>query len=180
MPIKKSFASCKCTFATVNTLFFSVRKLAQATVVSLLFLYACGNSEEPAVPTASAPANSDEIIRFPVSGDGVVDTADLPRISFSESLYDYGTVDEGAIVSHRFSFTNTGNSPLIITSATSTCGCTVPEYPEGPIAPGDTSSVKVVFNTDNKSGPQKKPVTLVANTYPNRTVIELVGVVDKK
>jgi len=141
----------------------------------------CGGSNEPTVPTASvAEAQGDGIIRFPVSGDGSADTMNLPKIRFSESLFDFGRVDEGAIVTHRFSFQNVGKEPLIISRGSSTCGCTVPEFPKTPIAPGDTSSVKVVFNTDNKSGPQKKPVTLTANTYPSQTTIGLVGIVDKR
>ena len=140
----------------------------------------CGASNEPKVPTASAADQyGDGIIRFPVSGDGTSDTANLPKIRFSESLYNFGRVDEGAIVTHRFTFQNVGNEPLIIQSGTSTCGCTVPEFPKTPIPPGDTSSVKVVFNTDNKSGEQKKPVTLTANTYPSQTTISLEGIVDK-
>ena len=141
----------------------------------------CGGRNEPTVPTSTvADVQGGGIIKFPVSGDGTADTINLPKIRFSESMFDFGTVDEGAIVTHRFAFKNVGKEPLIISRGSSTCGCTVPEFPRTPIAPGDTSSVKVVFNTDNKSGPQKKPVTLTANTYPSQTTIGLVGIVDKR
>jgi len=165
----------------VNDLLFSGRKLAFLFYVSLGLLISCSNSNDPKVPTATlADARGGGIIKFPVSGNGTADTMNLPKIRFSESMYDFGIVDEGAIVTHRFSFQNVGKEPLIISRGSSTCGCTVPEFPRTPIAPGDTSSVKVVFNTENKSGPQKKPVTLTANTYPNQTTIRLVGVVDKR
>jgi hypothetical protein len=164
----------------VNDFNFSSGKLGFLSYVIIIFLMSCGASNEPTVPTASvADLSSDGIIRFPVSGDGTADTANLPKFRFSESSFNFGTVDEGAIVSHRFSFQNVGKEPLIIQRGTSTCGCTVPEFPKSPIAPGDTSSVKVVFNTDNKSGEQKKPVTLTANTYPSQTVLSLEGIVDK-
>ena len=141
----------------------------------------CGASNEPTVPTATtADLPDDGIIRFPVSGDGSADTTNLPKIRFSESVFNFGRVDEGAIVTHRFTFQNVGKEPLIIKHGSSTCGCTVPEFPKTPIAPGDTSSVKVVFDTENKAGPQKKPVTLTANTYPSQTKISLEGIVDNR
>jgi len=156
-------------------------KLGFLVYVGVFFLIGCGTATEPTVPTATvSDAQGGGIIKFPVSGDGTMDTMNLPKIRFSESRFDFGTVDEGAIVTHRFSFQNVGKEPLIISKGASTCGCTVPEFPRTPIAPGDTSSVKVVFNTDNKSGPQKKPVTLTANTYPSQTTIGLVGIVDKR
>ncbi|MFK8056682.1 MAG: DUF1573 domain-containing protein [Saprospiraceae bacterium] len=165
----------------MNKFNFSGGKLGFLFYVSLFLLAACGASNEPTVPSSTiAEAQGGGIIKFPVSGDGTVDTMDLPKIRFSESSFNFGAVDEGAIVSHRFSFKNTGKQPLVITRGSSTCGCTVPEFPRTPIAPGDTSSVKVVFNTDNKSGPQKKPVTLTANTYPSQTTISLIGIVDKR
>ena len=46
------------------------------------------------------------------------------------------------------------------------CGCTVPSYPETPIAPGDSAEMKVVFNSTGKSGPTTKSVTIVANPEP--------------
>lgn len=160
---------------------FSSGKLAFLFYLSTILFVSCGSSDEPTVPTATiADAQGAGVIKFPVSGDGTVDTVNLPKISFSESLFNFGTVDEGAIVTHRFNFKNTGKEPLLIARGSSTCGCTVPEFPKTPIAPGDTASVKVVFNTDNKSGPQKKPVTLTANTYPSQTTIGLVGIVNKR
>ena len=123
-------------------------------------------------------AAGEGVIKFPVRDDGSVDRGSVAEISFEEPAYDFGYVDAGAIVTHRFAFRNTGAQPLTITRAVSTCGCTVPEYPEGPIAVGDTASVLVRFDTEAKSGPQDKAVTLTANTYPNETVVRLVGTVD--
>lgn len=117
------------------------------------------------------------IIRHPVAGDGTVDTTAVAALAFGESLHDFGEVTEGDLVRYRFPFRNDGSEPLVITHARSTCGCTVPEYPEVPVAPGDTGSVLVVFDTEGKLGPQRKPVTLTANTYPNETTVGLQGTV---
>jgi len=68
----------------------------------------------------------------------------------------------------------------LITRAKSTCGCTVPEWPEEPIAPGEEGVISVRFDTKNKSGKQGKPITIIANTYPKDTYLQLLGTVTPK
>lgn len=102
----------------------------------------------------------------------------MPVLRFDESTHAFGAVDAGAVVEHRFRFRNAGGQPLQITNASSTCGCTVPVWPREAIAPGDTASIYVRFDTDGKAGPQDKAVTLTANTFPNTTEVHLVGTVD--
>ena len=150
-------------------------------VALALALAACGGAgsagDEPGVPSATR-AGGQGIIRVPSQADGSLDTAGMARMRFGESRYEFGSVDAGAIVEHRFAFRNTGAEPLRITNASSSCGCTVPVWPREPIAPGDTSSIYVRFDTDGKAGPQTKVVRLVANTFPNATEVALVGTVD--
>lgn len=93
----------------------------------------------------------------------------LPKFSFEESTHDFGTITEGDIVEHTFMFTNTGDAPLIIQSASASCGCTVPKYPRTPVAPGETGEIQVKFNSANKPGIQNKTVSLTANTDPTIT-----------
>lgn len=89
---------------------------------------------------------------------------------YGESTFNYGTVNEGEVVDYVFKIKNTGNEPLVIKSAKSTCGCTVPKKPEHPIAPGEVADISVKFNTTGKGkrdgGVQKntKVVTVTANT----------------
>ncbi len=90
----------------------------------------------------------------------------LPSMVFTEESFDFGTINEGDVVDHVFTFTNTGDAPLIISSATATCGCTVPDWPREPIAVGAEGQIKVQFNSRNKPGIQNKTVTITANTYP--------------
>ncbi|NAS29778.1 DUF1573 domain-containing protein [Flavobacteriaceae bacterium R38] len=85
-------------------------------------------------------------------------------MSFESTEYDFGTINQGTQVEKIFKFTNTGDAPLIITNATSTCGCTVPEYPKNkPIAPGESGELLVKYNG---SGINQitKTVTVSANT----------------
>ena len=71
----------------------------------------------------------------------------LPVMTFDKTTHDFGTIKEGEAQQTVFTFTNTGSAPLIITNATSSCGCTVPDYPKNtPIAPGDSGQLTVNFN----------------------------------
>ncbi len=104
----------------------------------------------------------------------VTPAGDAPVISFKETEHDFGTIKDGEVVNHTFTFTNTGKSPLIIESATSTCGCTVPEVPKEPIAPGAEGSIKVEFNSSGKGGQQAmKTITVKANTQPVETMVNI-------
>ena len=128
-------------------------------------------------PAAELGPNA-ALIRNPVdAGTGEVDTANVAAITFGETTYEFGEVDAGAVVKHDFPFVNTGDVPLLITNARSTCGCTVPAYPEEPVAPGESGVISVAFDTKNKYGRQRKPVTIIANTYPAMTTIYVDGTV---
>jgi hypothetical protein len=136
---------------------------------------------------ASAPENDIDdadlgpvasMIRNPVNAETQeVDTSKVARLDFEDTVFEFGEVDQGTVVKHDFPFTNTGSVPLLITKARSTCGCTVPSYPEEPLAPGETGIISVAFDTKRKYGRQRKPVTIIANTYPAMTTIYVDGTV---
>jgi hypothetical protein len=84
------------------------------------------------------------------------------QISFDKEIHDYGTIDQGGNGECAFTFTNTGNEPLIITKAKGSCGCTVPDWPKEPIAPGAKGTIKVKYDT-NRVGPINKTVTVESN-----------------
>lgn len=158
---------------------FVLRFLALALVLTPLL--SCDTAPATA-PEFTEPENlgpNASIIRSPVDGNAAgVDTASVANMQFTGgNEYRFGEVDEGEVVRHDFEFTNTGSKPLLITNARSTCGCTVPDYPEAPIAPGDKGVITVAFDTKNKYGRQRKPVTITANTYPATTVIYVDGTV---
>lgn len=128
------------------------------------------------IKTAGPIAHSD-IIRNPVTADGPTDTINVAKLTFTESRFNFGEVQEGDLVKHTFTFTNTGKQPLVISNARSTCGCTVPTWPKEPIAPGESGEISVEFNTKGKHNAQSKPVTITANTYPANSVVYLEGYV---
>lgn len=100
---------------------------------------------------------------------------EAPVMSFEATEYDFGSVNEGEIVDYTFRFTNTGKQPLIISKATATCGCTVPEWPKQPIAVGGSGEIKVKFNSKNRKNLQTKYVNINANTVPPVTRLKITG-----
>ncbi|MES2418735.1 MAG: DUF1573 domain-containing protein [Bacteroidota bacterium] len=109
-----------------------------------------------------------------------VSVKDAPVIKFEKELYDFGVITEGEKVHYDFKFKNTGKTPLIITDASATCGCTKPEYPTKPVKPGEEGVIKVVFNSLGKAGIQDKVVTLTSNANPTSTNVHIVGEVREK
>lgn len=108
-------------------------------------------------------------------------SAKMPRITFAEKgIHDFGTLTEGDTVEHNFAFTNTGEFPLIINNITASCGCTTPDWPREPVAPGSTSSVRVRFNSRGKMGEQNKTITIFANTEPAMTDLQFKALVKPK
>ncbi|MEL6141886.1 MAG: DUF1573 domain-containing protein [Bacteroidota bacterium] len=107
-----------------------------------------------------------------------VPTGPLTSMEFAESNFDFGTITEGDVVTHTFSFTNTGEEPLIISDAKGSCGCTVPSKPTAPIAPGEAGEITVQFNSKGKKGPRNQKVTVTANTNPAQTFISMTGTVE--
>ena len=100
-------------------------------------------------------------------------------MEFETPTFDFGTVQSGDVVENIFTFKNTGNQMLVIKNAKGSCGCTIPEWPKAPIAPGETGSIKVVFNTKGKSGKQSKRVTITANIEKQQTYLTVKGEVEK-
>ena len=78
-----------------------------------------------------------------------------------------------------FKFTNTGEAPLVIVNAKSSCGCTVPTYPKTPVAPGDSAEMLVKFNGSGKNQ-VSKTVTVTANTETGKETIKIKAFVNPK
>lgn len=95
--------------------------------------------------------------------------ASAQTIAFDNTTIDYGKITKGADGEREFKFKNTGKAPLIITEAKGSCGCTVPSYPKEPIMPGQTSAIKVKYDTQ-RVGQFTKYVTLTTNDPANAEV----------
>lgn len=118
--------------------------------------------------TAATPSNSNvsSVVQEAATGP-------FPAFEFQVEEHDFGAIKEGDVVNHVFQFTNNGEAPLIISSATASCGCTVPQWPKEPVAVGGTGEIHVSFNSKNKPGIQNKTITITANTNPKTTRLKI-------
>lgn len=102
-----------------------------------------------------------------------VPTGPPTTIKFAKMEHDFGKMKQEEKKTYVFEFTNTGKNPLIITDAQGSCGCTVPEYPKEPVAPGKKGKITVEYSSGQQSGLQTKTVTITANTEPPQTLLTI-------
>lgn len=94
-----------------------------------------------------------------------------PAIKFEEATFEFGTIKQGDVVSHEFKFKNEGKGDLVIRKTKASCGCTAVNPPSTVIKPGETSSIKVSFNSAGKSGTQNKTITVTTNDPKNYSML---------
>lgn len=100
-----------------------------------------------------------------------------PSIQIDSDTYDFGTIDFKGEGTCTFTVTNTGTEPLIISKCKESCGCTTPKCDNNPIMPGETSAVKVKYDT-SRVGPFNKSVTVTSNAVNEPVkVIHIKGTV---
>ena len=163
-----------------------MKKLTFVLSLSLLvtLFYACANeggaSEgEAAITNTVTPTPAPNPAAMPTPpATPPAPTGPSTTMTFDQTEFNFGKVDEGEVVAHTFKFTNTGKEPLIISNAKGSCGCTVPQWPREPIPVGESNSITVEFNSKGKKGPRNQKVTITANTNPPQTFVALVGEVN--
>jgi hypothetical protein len=94
--------------------------------------------------------------------------------NFEKEVIDYGTIEKNADGNRVFIFTNTGGSPLIISNAKGSCGCTVPTWPKEPIMPGEKGEIGVKYAT-GRVGRFSKTITLTSNASETKKIIRIKG-----
>jgi hypothetical protein len=97
--------------------------------------------------------------------NAIEDSANYTSLQWIDPIdQELGKVQEGQVVEISWKFKNTGNKPLVITSVSASCGCTVADKPEQPIAPGKEGTIKAKFDSKGRSGMEHKNVYVMANT----------------
>ena len=134
----------------------------------LLLMLACGFTAVQA--QTETPAAATEEVAAPTDG---------PVMTFEALEVDYGTIEQDSDPFRVFKFKNTGNGPLLITNARGSCGCTVPSYSKAPVAPGETSEIKVRYDT-HRIGQFRKRVTLTTNVEGDPIILTIKGKVEPK
>ena len=141
-----------------HTLFYSLAILAAAS---------CGND----APKSITP----DMVKNDATADESAREEKRPVMEFDSLVKDFGTITQGEKVTKKYTFTNTGNAELIITSAKGSCGCTVPSYPRKPISPGESGEITVRFDSQGKNGKQHKKIHIVGNSTPPNNTLAIKG-----
>ncbi len=127
-----------------------MKKILISLVSILIIFSACQNT--------SNEANTSDTEKVTTNIDG------SPEFKFEKIEYDFKKLIQGEKASYTFKFENIGDANLIIEDIRTSCGCTVPEYTEKPIAPNKSGDIKITFNTTGKLGKQHKTITILSNT----------------
>ena len=98
------------------------------------------------------------------------------EFKFEQETIDYGKIIKGSEGERTFVFTNIGDTPLMIQSIKSSCGCTVPKKPEAPIMPGEKGEIKVSYDT-KRIGGFSKQITILSNATTARKIVKIKGLV---
>lgn len=85
------------------------------------------------------------------------------EFKFEKETHDFGSIPFNKPASYEFSFSNTGDAPIIITEVAPSCGCSVADFSKTPVKPGDSGKIKVTYNAATK-GPFTKSFTVKSNT----------------
>lgn len=137
----------------------------------LLLVLACGF-------TAVAQAQTETATTSTPAATATTPTAG-PVMVFEALEIDYGTIEQDADPFRVFKFKNKGKEPLLITNARGSCGCTVPSYSKAPVPAGETSEIKVRYDT-HRLGEFRKRVTLTTNAGEEPIVLTIKGKVEPK
>lgn len=112
-----------------------------------------------------------------VKSEGALDS-NSPVFQFEVDVMDYGKILQNADGVRKFKFKNVGKSDLLITSISSSCGCTVPSYPKEAIKPGGTGEIEIAYNTAILGG-FNKMITVFSNASEPQKILRLKGIVSK-
>jgi hypothetical protein len=120
-----------------------------------------------------------DVIMNPNTASGQADPDALPVIAFETDFHDFGKLMSGEKVTFSFKFENKGKGLLLISKVSTSCGCTVSDYPKEPIKPGEKSTVDVSFDSEGRMGLQNKTITVFSNTQPPTNLLRIqASVVD--
>jgi hypothetical protein len=134
---------------------------------------------------SDAPKNPDALPAETASNPYTVDgknenLGDMGRLVFTDTLHDFGVLTEGETVQYEFEYTNVGKKDVVIAQCSSSCGCTIPEYKNDPIKPGEKGTLNVKFNSTGKDGDIHKIVNIVTTGSPSNLMIAIQAKVNKK
>lgn len=114
-------------------------------------------------------------------GSNEVEIGNKTTMEVTPAVFDAGEVIKGETITAKFTVKNTGDFPLVLGEVKGSCSCTVAEYPDDPIPPGETGEILAHVNTNETGvGTVNKGVNIVANTEESvKTVVIRASVMRK-
>jgi len=120
------------------------------TLASFVLFSACTQEKAADTSTAAVTAPTNASTPAPVNAAPVTPPATAPAVAVSwegnGDLYDFGQIPQGVPTTHRFEFTNNGDTPLTISNVKPSCGCTAANYSTGSVLPGQKGFVEATYN----------------------------------
>jgi len=129
--------------------------------ISIAVLICCGTALQAQTHTLAAMVGHHALARF-------------AKLAVDTDAYDFGQIAQGTPVTATFAITNTGNAPLQMVDVKGSCGCTVVDYTQSEIAPGQTGTVQATYNAKHK-GAFNKTVTVTSNAENPVQVLHITG-----
>jgi hypothetical protein len=154
--------------------------------VALLSVSGCSESTQKSEFKSSIVANDENEQQLKESLKSVENeererVKNSTKIAFSRTVHDYGKIRADADYTTVFVFQNTGNKSLLVYDVKTSCGCTVPTWNKNPIAPGAKDQIEVTFHPkEHQIGLEQKTVTVMTNTVPSITVLQIKANVSPK
>lgn len=135
-----------------------MKYLFGSLIISSL-LFACNSNDAKSITNTEDSAQRADVL------NAAHDSTNFTQIQWIDSIsQQLGKVKEGGVVEVSWRFMNVGNKPLIVSNVSASCGCTVAEKPEEPIAPGGEGVIKAKFDSKDRQGAQRKDVFVLTNT----------------
>jgi hypothetical protein len=95
-----------------------------------------------------------------------------PSIDFDMRVHDFGLANEGTPLKHVFQVRNQGTAPLVLSEATTSCGCTAATLGVTTIPPGGSGPIEVTMDTHGEHGEGGRSITVFSNDprHPTSTL----------
>jgi Protein of unknown function (DUF1573) len=138
-------------------------------LTAVISLYSCKSADKKASDISTDTSKTNLLTKQEFEKAKAADTANATTIQWLDSTtLNLGKLKQNQEVEVTYKFKNTGDKNLVIASVTAGCGCTIPETPKEPFAPGQEGVIKAKYNGSG-SGNITKHVTVIANTKPSNT-----------
>ncbi len=164
LKIRNVVTSCGCTAAEPEK-----KELApgESTTINAEFSTVGRIGKQAKYITVYSNDVNNSALQLLITGDVIEvvkpDETPKPKLVFPETQHDFGTVKEGQILEYTFRFKNSGNADLIIKDIKTSCGCTAVNLSEKVIPSGGDGTIKVEYDTANRSGKTSRIITVISN-----------------